>query len=168
MLKRGIKGGLAGLILWAGSMAWADAPIPAPAASQGPAVATAPAPMVSLPPGGHAAVPAYEVPAAAPFPNPHGNAPQAPKAPGSGANNPSAAPKAAVADAYIAQNLLRVYLEQPAAVTVYNSQGQQVAHLDSRRAMEAIPLQGITTGFIYLTVRTAQGEVAKKLVYTGK
>jgi hypothetical protein len=157
MLKLGFKGCLAGLALWAGSLTWADAPIPAS--------------HVTLPPGGHAAVTAFEVPAAAPSPNAQVNesqATEAPKAPGSGASNPSAASKAALADAYIAQNLLRVYLGQPAAVAVYNSQGQQVAHLDSRRAMEAIPLQGITTGFIYLTVRTAQGETAKKLVYTRK
>jgi len=80
----------------------------------------------------------------------------------------ASAPKAALADAFIAQNVLRVYLNRPASISVYNSRGQQVYRLDSQRPMEAVPLQGITTGFIYLTVHTAQGETTRKLVYTGK
>jgi hypothetical protein len=161
MSKRGIMGFTGGLILWAGSLAWADAPIPAPSAKAKSKAQSAPAiqspsfasiTQVTLAPGSGTAVPAFKVPTAAPSANP-----------------PAAnASKAALADAFIAQNVLRVYLDRPAAVTVYNSRGQQVVHLDSRRAMEAVPLQGITTGFIYLTVRTAQGELTKKLVYTGK
>ncbi|MDQ3002301.1 MAG: hypothetical protein M3Y08_13705 [Fibrobacterota bacterium] len=80
----------------------------------------------------------------------------------------SVAPKPILADAFIAQNVLRVFLNRPAAIFVFNSRGQQVFHLDSRRPLEAVPLQGISTGFVYLTVRTAQGEMTKKLVYTGK
>jgi hypothetical protein len=87
-------------------------------------------------------------------------APQAAPAP--------SAPKPALADAFIAQTVLRVYLNRPAAIFVYNSRGQQVYHLDSQRAMEAVPLQGMSTGFVYLTVRTAQGEMTRKLVFTGK
>jgi hypothetical protein len=78
------------------------------------------------------------------------------------------APKPILADAFIAQTILRVYLNRPAAIFVYNSRGQQVYHLDSQRAVEAVPLQGMSTGFVYLTVRTAQGEMTKKLVFTGK
>jgi hypothetical protein len=71
-------------------------------------------------------------------------------------------------DAFIAQNLLRIYLNRPAAVSVFNSRGQQIFHMESQRALETVPLQGITTGFVYLTVRAGQVELTKKLVYTGK
>ncbi|MEO7425196.1 MAG: hypothetical protein ABI036_08410 [Fibrobacteria bacterium] len=76
--------------------------------------------------------------------------------------------KPILADAFIAQTVLRVYLNRPAAISVFNARGQQIFHLDSQRPMEAVPLLGISTGFIYLTVRTAQGEMTKKLVFTGK
>lgn len=91
---------------------------------------------------------------------------QGASAPGQEAVQP--APKPVLADAFIAQSVLRVFLNRPAAIFVFNSRGQQVFHLDSRRPMEAMPLLGITTGFVYVTVRTAQGETTKKLVYTGK
>jgi hypothetical protein len=81
---------------------------------------------------------------------------------------PSALPKPVFAGAFIAQNLLRIYLNGPASLSVYNSRGQQICHMDSRRPLEAVPLAGVSTGFIYLTVHTAQGEMTKKLVYTGK
>lgn len=155
MSKRGIKGSLAGLFLWAGSSAWADAAIPAPASSHDPAVVTTPAPD-------------SQADSAAPFP-PSAKPPAAKAPKANGAGSAAAIPsKTVLADAYIAQNMLRVYLDRPSAVTVYNSSGRQVAHVDSRRALETFPLQGITTGFIYLTVRTAQGELTRKLVYTGK
>lgn len=76
--------------------------------------------------------------------------------------------KPILSEAFIAQSVLRVYLNRPAAIFVYNSRGQQVCHLDSRGSVEALPLHGITTGFIYLTIRTAQSELTRKLVYTGK
>lgn len=89
-----------------------------------------------------------------------------------GTESPQSAPagtsKPALAEAFIAQTVLRVYLNRPAAIFVYNSRGQQVYHLDSQRAVEAVPLQGMSTGFVYLTVRTAQGEMTKKLIFTGK
>ena len=173
---RGILGSMAGLAFLTGSPVWADAPIPVPRPSYGMVMAMQPAPpaqaeskapsgpaiqsssgasnsRVTLEPESQSGVPAIKLPAAAPSAK---------------ASNASKASPAAPADAFISQNVLRVYLDRPAAVTVYNSRGQQVVHLDSRRAMEAVPLQGITTGFIYLTVRTAQGELTKKLVYTGK
>jgi hypothetical protein len=176
MEKRGIIGCMAGLALWTASLVWADAPNPVPAPSNGMVMAMQPSPpaqaepkapsgpaiqsasgssniKVTLGPERKAAVPAIKIPAAAPSAK---------------ASSASKTSKAALADAFIAQNVLRIYLDRPAAVTVYNSRGQQVAHLDSRRAMETVPLQGITTGFIYLTVRTGQGELTKKLVYTGK
>ncbi|HKP97083.1 MAG TPA: hypothetical protein VJ385_15140 [Fibrobacteria bacterium] len=147
--------------LWAASMAWAGSGIPAAA----PAKPALSAPAKTL------------KPKAAPLPQ--GGAGGNPAAPGNlqGTVAPSSAPKAEaarsapkpiLAEAFIAQTVLRVYLDRPAAIFVYNSRGQQVFHLDSRRPMEAVPLQGLSTGFVYLTVRTAQGEVTKKLVYTGK
>ncbi|MDB5104138.1 MAG: hypothetical protein JWP91_1827 [Fibrobacteres bacterium] len=97
-----------------------------------------------------------------------GNLPAVGNLQGTASPEPEGALKPALADAFIAQNVLRVFLNRPAAVFVYNSRGQQVYHLDSQSPAEAVPLQGITTGFIYLTIRTAQGELTKKLVYTGK
>lgn len=82
------------------------------------------------------------------------------------AERPSA--KSALSDAFIAQGLLRIYLDRPASVTVYNSRGQQVFHLESERALESVPLHGLSTGFLYLTVRAGNVETTKKLVYTGK
>jgi len=76
--------------------------------------------------------------------------------------------KSPLSDAFIAQGTLRVYLDRPAAVTVYNARGQQIFHRDSHAALETIPLQRITTGFVYLTVRAGKVEATRKLVYTGK
>jgi len=74
----------------------------------------------------------------------------------------------ALGDAFIAQNELRIFLNRPAAISVFNARGQMVFHLDSHRAWESVPLSGVTTGFLYLTVREGQVESTKKFVYTGK
>lgn len=76
--------------------------------------------------------------------------------------------KSPLSDAFIAQGTLRVFLDHPASVTVYNARGQQVYHRDSMGPVETVPLQGITTGFVYLTVRAGKTEATRKLVYTGK
>jgi hypothetical protein len=85
-----------------------------------------------------------------------------------GTVEPSALPKPVLADAFIAQTVLRVYLNRPASVSVYNSRGQQVFHAESQRTLESVPLTGITTGFFYLTVRSGHTETTRKLLYTGK
>ena len=93
-------------------------------------------------------------------------------APASEQGNPQAtqpAPaKPLLAEAFIAQSLLRIYLNHPAAITVYNSRGQQIIRMDSQRPLETVPLQGLTTGFVYVVVRAGPVEMSKKLVYTGK
>jgi hypothetical protein len=76
--------------------------------------------------------------------------------------------KSPLSDAFIAQGTLRVFLDHPASVTVYNARGQQVYHRDSMGPVETVPLAGITTGFVYLTVRAGKTEATRKLVYTGK
>lgn len=76
--------------------------------------------------------------------------------------------KSPLSDAFIAQGFLRVFLNHPASVTVYNIRGQQVFHRDSMGPVETVPLQGLTTGFVYLTVRAGKVEATRKLVYTGK
>ncbi len=76
--------------------------------------------------------------------------------------------KSPLTDAFIAQGSLHVFLERPASVTVYNARGQQLFHRDSHTAVETVPLQGATTGFVYLTVRAEKMEATRKLVYTGK
>jgi hypothetical protein len=73
-----------------------------------------------------------------------------------------------LSEAFIAQSLLRVYLDRPASVTVYNARGQQIFRRDSFGPVETVPLQGITTGFVYLTVRAGKVEATRKMVYTGK
>ncbi len=156
MVKRITAWTLGGLSLWAASVAWAGSnptvTYPAKAISVFPAKA-----------GKAKAIPLIQASAPKGAPaqgNPEGtSAPQTQAAP---------APKPILADAFIAQTILRVYLNRPAAIFVYNSRGQQVYHLDSNGPMEAVPLLGMNTGFIYLTVRTAQGEMTKKLVFTGK
>lgn len=165
MVNRNILGCMASLVLWTGSFCGAEGPIDLSAPSTG--MAVQPAQPAEAEPG---AQPAPALPSASAdrdlnvTPSREGQA----ATPSAKAAAAAKASKAALADAFIAQSVLRVYLDRPASITVFNSRGQQVAHLDSRRAMEAVPLQGITTGFIYLTVRTAQGELTKKLVYTGK
>lgn len=89
-------------------------------------------------------------------------------APAAQDSSPAAAPKPAFGDAFIAQGLLRVHLDRPAIITVYNARGQQVFKAESQRSLESVPLHGLTTGFIYLTVRSGTVEMTKKLVYTGK
>jgi hypothetical protein len=76
--------------------------------------------------------------------------------------------KSPLSDAFIAQGSLHVYLDRPASVTVYNARGQQIFHRDSHATVETVPLQGATTGFVYLTVRAEKSEATRKLVYTGK
>lgn len=79
-----------------------------------------------------------------------------------------AAAKPILGEAFIAQDVLRVFLNRPASISLYNARGQQVFHLDSQSPMESIPLFGMNTGFLYLTVRSGPAELTKKLVYTGK
>jgi len=73
-----------------------------------------------------------------------------------------------LADAFIAQGSLHVFLDRPASVTVYNARGQQIFHRDSHGPVETVPLLGATTGFVYLTVRAEKAEATRKLIYTGK
>jgi hypothetical protein len=77
-------------------------------------------------------------------------------------------PKVTLGDGFISQNTLRIYLDAPVAISVFNTRGQLVYHLDSQQKMVLVPLQGIPTGFLYLTLRSGQNELTKKLVYTGK
>lgn len=77
-------------------------------------------------------------------------------------------PKVSLGDGFISQNTLRIYLDIPATISVFNTRGQLVYHLESQQKMVLVPLQGIPTGFLYLTLRSGQNELTKKLVYTGK
>lgn len=174
MPKRGLGRVLSGMALWAGTLAWADAPVQAPSPSTVNPLAIA-NPQTPAGKSGSASASASSSASKEPKSPALASASASAASPGNtqGTLAPKAAPvagaaKTALADAFIAQSVLRVYLDRPAAVSVYNSRGQLVFQVDSRRAMEAVPLQGISTGFIYLTVRTAQGELTKKLVNTGK
>ena len=164
MAKQLLNGSLGALALWAASMAWAGSGSPD-------------APQIAAPAKPALSVPAKAAkPKAAPLPQAAADktGPSAASGTLQGTLAPqpetvqAAAPKPILAEAFIAQSILRVYLNRPASIFVYNSRGQQVYHLDSQRPMEAVPLQGLSTGFVYLTVRTPQGEMTKKLVYTGK
>lgn len=150
MLKRGILLNLGGIALCAVSFAWAGSANP-PAPMANPAKS---APAAKAKPKARTPLPAPGTPVVTGSPQ--------------GTVEPAAAVKPILAEAFIAQAVLRVYLNRPASVYVYNSRGQQVFHVDSRHELESVPLLGINTGFIYLTVRTAQGEMTKKLVFTGK
>ncbi len=90
--------------------------------------------------------------------------------PTSQANPPIAkeVPKVSLGDAFITQNTLRIYLDVPVSILVFNTRGQLVYHLDSEKKLVLIPLQDIPTGFLYLTLRSGQNELTKKLVYSGK
>lgn len=117
-----------------------------------------------------------ESPAPVPVPSVSASVPANPPAPAQGniqgtqqaEKTEKPAPQSALSDAFIIQGLLRIYLDRPALVTVYNARGQQIFQMDSERALESVPLHGITTGFVYLTVRAGAMETTKKLVYTGK
>lgn len=76
--------------------------------------------------------------------------------------------KPILGDALISQNTLRIFLDRPASISVFNARGQLVFHQDSQRQMETLPLQGMQTGFLYLTLRSGSNELTKKLLYTGK
>jgi hypothetical protein len=155
MAKRMIGNLMGALALCAASMAWAGSANPsAPAAFPVKVAAVSPAKAKSK----------VQAPAGPSLGNPSASG----TLQGTEAPSAEAAPKPILAEAFIAQSALRVYLNRPASVSVYNSRGQQVFHVESQRSLETVPLQGITTGFIYLTARTAQGEMTKKLVYTGK
>jgi hypothetical protein len=158
MLMRGILLNLGGIALCAASLAWSGSPNPALLGAVPAAVPVKSAPAAKAPP---LAEPEVRTPAPSP-----GNASGYGNIQGTTA--PAAIPKPVLAEAFIAQAVLRIYLNRPASVYVYNSRGQQVFHIESQRALETVPLLGVSTGFIYLTVRTAQGETTKKLVFTGK
>lgn len=96
---------------------------------------------------------------------------KAPEAKVSGKKAPGVKAEAAresIGDAFISQNTLRVYLGRPATVTLHNARGQLLFQVESSRPMEALPLGGVTTGFLYLTLRAGPLELTKKLVYSGK
>lgn len=76
--------------------------------------------------------------------------------------------KISLGDAFISQNTLRIYLERPTQIFVYDARGQIVFHVDSHRAMETLPLYGMSAGFLYLTLRSGPLELTKKILYTGK
>jgi len=78
------------------------------------------------------------------------------------------ADKPTLGDAFIFQNTLQVFLDRPLTLSLYNAQGQLVYHQDSQRKVETIPLQGIQAGFLYLTMRSGNAELTKKLLYTGR
>lgn len=101
---------------------------------------------------------------AKPLPASQTNSPVSP------ANSPIAkeVPKVILGDAFITQNTLRIYLDVAASISVFNTRGQLVYHLDSEKKLVLVPLQGIPTGFLYLTLRSGQNELTKKLVYSGK
>jgi hypothetical protein len=151
------------LSLWAAALAWSGSG----SISNPPAKPTA-----STPAKAKSKAAAPQASTGSPGTTPVTSAPQAAKAapviPAASVTPAAGSVKPVLADAFIAQGVLRVFLNRPASISVYNSRGQQVCHLDSRGNAEAVPLQGISTGFVYLTVRTAQGEMTKKLVYTGK
>lgn len=82
-------------------------------------------------------------------------------------------PKAAavaesLGEAFIAQSSLRIYLSRPASISLHDARGQTLFQLESNRPAEVLPLAGLPTGFLYLTLRSGQIELTKKLVYTGK
>ena len=76
--------------------------------------------------------------------------------------------KPTLGDGLIAQNALRIYLNRPAIITVHDSRGQLLYHIESVRPMEYLPLSGVHTGFLYLTLRAGRLETTKKLIYSGK
>ena len=76
--------------------------------------------------------------------------------------------KPALDEGVILQNILRIRLDRPVSISVLNVRGQLVFHLDSQRRMESVPLTGMPTGFLYLTLRSGPDEITQKLLYTGK
>lgn len=78
------------------------------------------------------------------------------------------ADKPNLGDAFIFQNTLQVLLNRPMSISLYNAQGQLVYHQESQRKAETIPLQGTQAGFLYLTLRSGNLELTKKLLYTGR
>ncbi len=75
---------------------------------------------------------------------------------------------AALGEAIILQNTLRISLNQPTSISLYNSRGQLVFQKDTQAQIEDIPLQGMLSGFLYLTLRSGSLEVSRKFLYTGK
>ena len=89
------------------------------------------------------------------------------------ASEPAEKPKAAapvetLGEAFIAQSSLRIYLSRPAIISLHDARGQTLFQLETSRPTEVLPLAGLPTGFLYLTLRSGQVELTKKLVYTGK
>ncbi len=82
----------------------------------------------------------------------------------------SESPKIAnpIGEVSISQSFIRIYLQKPANITLYNARGQIIYHMESQRQIEILPLQGLQPGFIYLSLRVGKEEFTKKLVYTGK
>lgn len=157
MAKPTMKITMAALFVWGASICWAAqdksaAEIPAHPAGE-PALATP-----------FETGPSQDAPAA------DGTDAQV-KAPNASSPDAGASPaeaKSLLGEAFIVQNHLQVYLDRPASISVYNARGQQIFHVESRASMESVPLMGVNTGFLYLTVRAGQTELTKKLVYTGK
>ncbi|HLP42699.1 MAG TPA: hypothetical protein VK465_14410 [Fibrobacteria bacterium] len=157
MVKQGIASvsSMSALLLLAGVVSAFDS---APAAASGKSPVTEARPSVSAP----AFPPADAGPPAGPV---QGADRQAPDRSFAGSARED---RESLGDAVITQNFLRVFLNRPAAVTVHNVQGRQIFQLESSRPMESLPLAGVPTGFLYLTLRAGSLELTKKLVYSGK
>lgn len=90
------------------------------------------------------------------------------KAPAAKPESKPAEAKPALGDGFIAQNAVRVYLGRPLTISLHNARGQLLYQLESSRPMEVLPLSGVNTGFLYLTLRAGKLELTKKLVYSGR
>lgn len=160
MAMRWVHMSLGALYLGAAAFSWATSENSAPVPStQAKPSLSAPTSAASAPTGNGKVGVQGAVPSA--------EGKSAPQVNSKGTPSPAAA-KPILGEAFIAQDVLRIFLNRPASISLYNARGQQVFHLDSRSPVEFVPLFGMNTGFLYLTVRSGQSELTKKLVYTGK
>jgi hypothetical protein len=83
---------------------------------------------------------------------------------------PKARPAAKVelGEGSVVQNELFVRLNRPVSISLFNTRGELLFHMDSFRVSESFPLAGVNAGFLYLTLRAGSVETTQKLVYTGK
>ena len=78
------------------------------------------------------------------------------------------APKEKLGEAHITLDAMEIRLKRPATISLHNAKGELLFQLDSFRETETLPLRGVDSGFLYLTLRAGKVEFTQKLVYTGK
>jgi len=70
--------------------------------------------------------------------------------------------------AMVVNQVLRVVLNAPAQILLFNSRGQSLYQAEAGKGQELIPLKSIDFGFLFVTLRQGKHEQSFRLLHDGK